>query len=326
MLFSTPFIRAVRENHPQSHIAMFIVPRCRPIIENNPHIDEIITYDEKGRHKGVLGKFKMVMLLRKKGFDLVFLLHRSFTRTLLCYLAGIPQRIGYFTKKRAFLLTKSIIPSSTQMHKVEYFLDIARSCGMKVKNKDYEFFVSEKDKRALDAMLEEHGLSDNDFFVVINPGGNWELKRWPKENFALLADRLIEEFGCKVIISGAESDLRLAKDIASLMRREPVMLCGKTSLGQLAALMSKANIVVSNDSGPMHIAVSQKARTIALFGPTNPQITGPYGQGDYVVIRKEVGCQTPCYELDCDKNRCMQAIEVDDVFEAAKKIVNAVKK
>ncbi len=316
VLFSTPFIRALRKKYPNSFIACLVAPRCAPILENNPHLDEIIIFDEARSYRGLLGKLRLIRLLRSKHFDAAFLLHRSFTRALICCFAGIPERAGYFTKKRAFILSRSIPQPIKELHKVEYFLNIARACGIEAENKDYEFFPSREDKDYIDELLQKNGLRMSDFLVVINPGGNWELKRWPKENFARLADRLIREKQAKIIITGAKKDISLARDIASLMEGCPFVLCGSTTLGQLAALMGKAALVISNDSGPLHIALSQKAKVVGLFGPTSAMITGPYGRSDYTVIQKDVGCRTPCYKLNCNDNRCMKAINVEEVLEA----------
>ena len=320
VLFSTPFIRTIRENYPDSFIASLIVPRCASILKNNPRLNEVIVFDEEREHKGLWGKLRLIRLLRSKHFDTAFLLHRSFTRTLICALAGISQRSGYYTKKRAMLLTKSVPQPLKPMHKVEYFLNIAQACGMETENKDYEFFASPEDKDYVSGLFQECGLKEDDFLIVINPGGNWSLKRWSKENFARVCDSLIRDYQARIIITGAKADFNLARDIAALMKNRPFIFCGKTTLGQLAALMAKASLVISNDSGPMHIALSQKTRVIALFGPTSPEITGPYGRGNYLVIQKDVGCQTPCYQLDCKDNRCMKAITVEDVLEAVKKI------
>lgn len=316
MLFSTPFIRAVREKYPESFLACLVVPRCAPILENNPRLNEVIIFDEAGIHKGLLGRLKLICFLRSKHFDTAFLLHRSLTRTLICWLAGIPERVGYYTKKRKNLLTKSIIPAQDELHKVEYFLNIVKPLGIETKNKDYEFFPSQEDKDYINNLFQENGLKDNDFLVAINPGGNWELKRWSKQKFAKVSDRLIKNCQAKIIITGAKSDLKLARGIAAQMDNHPVILCGRTTLGQLAALMARVNLVISNDSGPMHIAVSQKTKVVALFGPTSPRITGPYGRGNYTVIKKDIGCTIPCYRLNCNDRRCMEAITVEDVFEA----------
>ena len=321
VLFSTPFIRALREKYPDSFIASLVVPRCAAILKNSPHLDELIIFEEEGKHRGLTGKSRLIKLLRSRHFDTAFLLHRSFTRTLICLLAGIPERVGYYTRKRAILLTKSITPPVEQLHKVEYFLNIARACGVETGNRDYEFSASLEDRDYISNLFREKGLDENGLLVVLNPGGNWRLKRWPKENFAQLAERLIKKYRARVIFTGAAADFNLARDIAALMQNPSTILCGRTTLGQLAALMARVTLVVSNDSGPMHIAVSQGAGVICLFGPTSPEITGPCGKGDYTVIQKDVGCETPCYRLDCQDNRCMKAITVDDVLEAVKKFL-----
>jgi lipopolysaccharide heptosyltransferase II len=318
VLFSTPFIRAIRKKYPGSFIATLLVPRCVSILEHNPHLNKIIIFDEAGEHKSIWGKLQLIKNLRANNFDIAFLLHRSFTRTLICWLAGIPERVGYYTRKRAALLTKSIQPPAKPLHKVEYFLNIAKTFGVETEDKDYEFFTSPKDKNYVDNIFQENGLKQSDFLVVINPGGNWFLKRWPKNNFAHLGDRLIEDYKAKVIITGAKDDIHLAQDIATIMKNSPIILCGKTTLGQLAVLMGKVNLVISNDSGPMHIAVSQKVKVIGLFGPTCAQITGPYGRGNYIAIQKDTKCKIPCYQLNCGDTRCMEAITVEDVLEAVR--------
>lgn len=315
VLFSTPFIRAIREKYPDSFIASLVVPRCGPVLENNPHLDEIIIFDDRGRHKGLLGRLNLIRLLRSKHFDTAFLLHRSLTRTLICWLAAIPERVGYYTRKRALFLTKKIMPANERLHKVEYFLNIACAFDIVTGNKDYEFHPSLEDRDYINKLFEDYGLRENDFLVVINPGGNWDLKRWPEENFARLCDRLIEKYKAKIIITGSERDFGLAEDITKQMKGQTIIFCGKTSLGELAALMAKVDLVISGDSGPMHIAVSQGTKTIALFGPTSQKVTGPFGRGDYTVIQKDVGCDTPCYQLDCNDNRCMKAITVEDVLK-----------
>ena len=322
-LFSTPFIRAVREAYPDSHIACLLHPRCKEILELNPRLDEIIIYDEEGVHKSLLGKLKLVISLSKKKFDTAFLLHRSFTKALIVFLAGIKARIGYPTKRRAMLLTKMAEPPAGEAHKVEYFLDIARASGMTPKSRSYEFFINDTHKKFITNLLREAGISDKDTIVVLCPGGNWDPKRWPKENFARLADMLSEKSGAKIVISGAKKDMGLAEEIKGMMKARPVITAGRTTLKDLAALFSCASLVIANDTGPMHLAVAMKAKTIGLFGPTSPAITGPYGEGCYKVISKNDTCDIPCYDFSCIDNRCMAAIKVSDVFNEAVTILEA---
>jgi lipopolysaccharide heptosyltransferase II len=317
VLFSTPFIRAVRDAYPDAYIACLIHPRVKEMLELNPRLDELIIYDEEGVHRSFAGKLKLVLSLRRKRFDTAFLLHRSFTKALIVFLAGIKERIGYPTKRRAMLLTKTVDEEAEGIHKVEYFLNIARATGLTPKDNSYEFFVDDSHKISAMSLLRDAGISEDDAVVMICPGGNWDPKRWPKENFAKLADGLAQRCGVKIVISGANKDVGLAEEIQALIKAKSVITAGKTTLEELAALFTAADLVIANDTGPMHLAVAMKAKTIALFGPTSPEFTGPYGKGDYRVISKHDTCDVPCYDFTCMDNRCMKAIKVEDVLREA---------
>lgn len=318
VLFSTPFIRALREAYPDAYIASLVHPRCREILESNPRLNEVIIYDEEGIHRSLFGKGKLIVELKKKRFDTAFLLHRSFMKALITYLAGIKERVGYPTKNRGGILTRVLEEPSEELHKVEYFLNIARSVGITPKSASYEFFITDSDREFVKSLLKSEGTGDEDRIVVLCPGGNWGPKRWPRENFARLADELIEKLGVKVVISGAKKDLSLAEDIKTIMGNKPVITCGRTTLKQLGAIFERASLAVANDTGPMHMAVAMKTKTIALFGPTDPRLTGPYGAGNYRVIAKNSTCEVPCYDVTCADNACMAAITVEDVLEAAR--------
>ena len=320
VLFSTPFIRSVREKFKDAHIACMIAPRTREVLEHNPRVNEIIIYDEKGSHRGIFGKMRLIKELRKKNFDTAFLLHRSTTRALLTFLAGIKTRIGYATKKRAFLLTHPVEASDYGEHKVEYFLRIAKEAGCDTKSKNYEFFITDTERKYIGSTLAENGIKANDLVVVMNPGANWIPKRWPTWYFAELGDRLIKDYNAKVVISGAKNDSGLVLQIESAMKERPVNLTGKTNLKQLAALMERANFVISGDTGPTHIAVAMKSNVIAIFGPTSLAFTGPYGGGNYKILQKNTCRETPCYEIDCLKEECMESVTVDSVMEAFKEM------
>lgn len=322
VLFSTAAIRNIRRNFPDSFLACAIPSRCYPVLKGNPHLDEIIIFDEKDRHKGMIEKLKFIQLLKSKKFDTVFLLHRSFTRTLICRLADIPTRIGYHTKKRAFLMSGKIIPPPRDtLHRIDYYLNIIEKAGLKVEDRYTEFFISEEAKLAVDDFLMKNAIAKDDFLAVINPGGNWLPKRWPAQYWAILADKLIAEFKAKVIITGSSNDVAPAQDIRGLMKQKPVITCGIFNLKQLGALCSRADLFITADTGPMHIAnaVGTK-KIIALFGPTSPKITGPYPLTNVVILQKDVGCSLPCYIVKCKDNRCMKAITPEDVLGQVRKI------
>ncbi len=191
-MFSTAAIRNIRSNFPASYIACIVPSRCYQILKDNPHLDEIIIFDEKDRHKGLMSKLDFVRFLRSKSFDTVFLLHRSFSRALICRLARIPERIGHYTKKRAFLLTKKIMPPPKDtLHRIDYYLSIIEKAGLRVEDRYTEFFFRHEDEQAVDEFLKKNSITSANFLVGMNPAGNWLPKRWMPEYWARLADKLI---------------------------------------------------------------------------------------------------------------------------------------
>ncbi len=322
VIFSTPVFKALKKNYPKARIACLCVPRVREILESCPYVDEIIIYDEKGKHVSPLGKIKLIWELRRRKFDIVFLLHGSWTRASLAYWAGIPIRVGYATKKRGSLLTHQIQIPPEDIHRSNYYLNVIESFGIKVEDRKCELAVSETSQKDIFGILKGYGIKEEDFLVVVNVGGNWNLKRWPKENFASLIHRLEDEFKMRVVIPGGPQDVELAREIARNSQASVVILAGQTDLKQLLALLKRANLVISADSGPLHMASSLGKETVAIFGPTRPEITGPQGKGKSMILEKDVGCnRAPCYYLDCPNNICMQSITVDDVVSAVKQLI-----
>ena len=244
-------------------------------------------------HRSLAGKARLILELRRRRFDTAFLLHRSFTKALIVYLAGIGKRVGYATKKREVLLTDIVEEPFDAFNKVEYFLNIAKTAGIDTSNRHYEFFVSEADRDYAKGLLAENGVRNEDVLVAINPGGNWDPKRWPRENFSSLADRLMSDYGVKVMITGARKDVGLAEEIKGQMKNAPIVTCGKTTLKQLAALFERSRLVISNDTGPMHLAFAVKTPTLALFSPTDSKRCGPYGPTHARALQKPPSC-TPC--------------------------------
>jgi heptosyltransferase II len=324
VLFSTVSLKAIRDRYPDAYLACLIVPRCREILEDSPDLNELIIYDEDGLQRGLLGKIKFVLFLKRKHFDTAFFFHRSSTRLLLCFLAGIPERIGYWRKKTGFLLTRKIESPPSIIHRADYFTNLIEKSGIEVHDRNCRFFISQGTKEKISQILKKENIKKDDFLIAVNPGGNWHLKRWSIENFAKLADELMEKYKAKVIITGASSDLKLAESITDRMKNNPVIACGKTSLKELAALFKFSDLVISGDSGPLHIAVCSQTPTIALFGPTSPAITGPYTteKSSLRIIQKDTGCPIPCYKLDCKDNKCMKAIEVEDVLKQVAELIS----
>ena len=316
VLFSSATIRNIRRNYPDSYIACVIPSRCYPVLKDNPYLDEVLIFDERDRHKGMLEKLRFVHLLKKKKFDTVFLLHRSFSRALVCRLAGIKERVGHYTKKRAFLLTKKIIPPPPDsLHRIDYYLDIIEKAGLRVEDRFLDFYFSPQDEEQVESFFKKHAIKPTDFVVALNPGGNWMPKRWPPDYWAVLADRLIQERQARLIITGSVSDLALAGRIKDAMKHKPLIACGVFNLKQLGALSRRVDLFITADTGPLHIANAVGAKKIiALFGPTCVDVTGPYPGTNVIVVQKNVGCAIPCYKVKCSDNRCMRAVTPDDIL------------
>ena len=168
-------------------------------------------------------------------------------------------------------------------------------------------------------LFKEKGIVATDFTIVVNTGGNWDLKRWPEENFVRLIQRLAKDLHAKIIIPGGKQDVEMVKDIARRSGVPILNLAGQTNLKQLAVLMTKVNLVISADSGPLHVADSVGANTVDLFGPTRPEMTGPRGKGRNILIQNDVGCnREPCYHLECPDNVCMKSIHIEQVLDAVR--------
>ena len=322
-MFSSAAIRNIRRNYPDGYVACIIPSRCYAMLKDNPYLDEVIIFDEKDRHKGMLSKLNFISLLKVKKFDAVFLLHRSFSRALICRLAGIPERIGHYTKKRSFLLTKKIIPpKKDSLHRIDYYLDLIENAGLRIEDRYPDFFFTPLDGKHVDDFLSKNSVDKGDFIAVINPGGNWLLKRWPVDYWAQLADKLINQMGLKVIITGSVSDLKLAGQIKEKMKEAPLIACGILNIKQLGVLAKRADLFITADTGPLHIANAVGCKNIiAIFGPTSKEVTGPYPSTNVVVLQKDVGCPIPCYKVNCKDSRCMKAVSPGDVLAEVKKLL-----
>jgi lipopolysaccharide heptosyltransferase II len=320
VLFSTPAIRAIRKKHPGAYIAALVVSRCRAVLLGNNYLDEVMVLDEEGRHRGFKGKLRLIRDLRVRRFSIAYLFKSSLTRTLCVFLAGIRQRIGYRGRKGELFLTEKVALPEEDMHRADSYYFLAVKTRIPDSDRYYDFFVSSDDRSTIEDFLKKNDLDQGKKMVVLHVGGNWDLKLWPKENFAKLIDIFVETYKVDVVITGSFMDYPLAKEIAAMASAKPFIACGLTTLKQAGVLFQRSELVISADSGPLHIALAMQARTVALFGPTSPDVTGPFGKGDFSIVRnKEIACVIPCYNLECKNNVCMNSITPEHVVEEIEK-------
>lgn len=327
VILSTPVIKAVRDAYPDSHIACMVRPYALDIVRGNPCLDEVIVYDKDGAHKSLLNTARFAAGLRKKKFDLAILLHPTNRTHLIAFLAGIPARVGY-DRKFGSLLTKRI-PHTKQLglkHEADYALDMLRHIGIEPGEKRLHVPVHAESERKVKALFASAGIGEGDTVIAVHPGASCPSKRWRAERFAQAADRLAKAHSARVVIIASANDRAFGDKVASLMKAKALNLSGKTSVADLASVLKRSRLFISNDSGPVHIACAVGTPVVDIFGRNDrglsPRRWGPTGKDD-LVLHKEVGCSV-CLAHICKRGfACLDAITVDEVVEAAGKILGA---
>jgi lipopolysaccharide heptosyltransferase II len=296
-LFATPFLRLLRTLRPNAFLATLGWPQCRDILLHNSRVDELLDYDEPRLRWRPWTLWPLLATLRARRFDAAFILRRSLSRTALLALAGIPERIGFDNAKRGWLLTRRIPVAPEPRHKASAYLPLLEAVGGSSSlDGPYEYVVTEEERRSAQALLHEQGIGDNRPFVILHPGANWPHKRWAPERFAQLGDRLVAMHHVQVVMTGQAGDVALAESIRQMMREPVTMLVGRTTLRQLGGCLEQAQLVISNDTGVLHLAAALSRPVVALYGPTSPALTGPLGHPTRTIVLRHPGC---CPRIPC---------------------------
>ena len=324
VLLSTPVIKAMREAYPQAYIAMMVSPYTKEIVEGNPYLDEVIIYDKDGKHKRWGRCVKFARNLKKKKFDLSLILHPTNRAHLITYFAGIPRRIGY-DRKFAFFLTDRIKHTKQlgEKHESEYSLDLVKYLGIEPQDTSIFLPLKPESEGWIGELFAQGKIMAGDKLLAIHPGASCPSKIWPNERFAQVADSLIEKYDFKVLVIAGPKDMTLAQNVIKNMRHPALNLAGKTSLSQLASILKRCRLFISNDSGPVHVACAVGTPVISIFGRSqkglNPKRWGPVGDGNKIIIR-EAGC-IECLAHNCLKEfACLKAITADDVMRAVEEM------
>jgi heptosyltransferase-2 len=321
-VMTLPALGAIRKAMPESRIFLLAKPSVAAVYENNPNIDEIIPYDD--RYRGIMGKFRLASALRKGNFSHAILLQNALDAAVIATLARIPRRSGYNRDGRGLLLTNPIPYSGedNRMHHVDYFLELVRRMGLDAKPSEPYIHLDIKERLRARELLSSLKRP----VVGINPGAAYgSAKQWLPERFAQVARQALDKLGGSAVVFGSGAEVEIADEILALSGQPGggniVSMAGKTSLRELVALISECDLLLTNDSGPMHIGYAVRTPLVAIFGSTDPTLTGPVGKGS-VVLRKFTDCG-PCFERKCREAslRCMEAITTDEVFEGLSKLL-----
>jgi len=338
-VMATPTLRALRELYPSAHISYLMRRYVKPVYAGMPWADQLITY-RTGKTKAKAGKgqfFDLAARLRAARFDLAVLLPNSFKTALVCKMAGISRVVGYERDGRGFLLTDKLLPVKDRgkfipTPIVKYYLGLAHYLGSGHRDLRLQLFVTEGEKReardvltrcGLDPDLERPASHGRPPLVVLNPGAAFgAAKCWRAEYFAELADRLIDELGATVLLSAAPKERAIVETIKRQMRHAPVDLstAGMT-LGSLKEIVRRCDLMVTNDTGPRHIAAALDVPVVTVFGPTHPEWTEIYYAKERQVAVK-VFCG-PCQKKTCPlDHRCMTRLTPGMVYEKAVELLS----
>lgn len=317
IIHSLPTLAAIRKRFPKAFIGWLVKQEWAGILEGHPCLDELLSFPFK-----LSSVWPMIREIRKRRFDLILDLQGLLRTGLLGYLSGAAVRIGFEGGRELSPLfyTHRIKADENSLHAVDRYLFIARELGAETDTKRFEIALTEKDRsnvqkllNSAEAMAGSPHLNPLPHVIAIHASARQEVKRWPLERFAEVADRIHQAgWGVPVFI-GAASDVEDIKNIQKRMKTSSVCLAGRTSLKELAVLLKMSHLMITNDSGPMHLAAAMGTSVVALFGPTDPRKIGPYGKG-HVVLQHTGQCPA-CRTSTKGVHSCLEAISVEEVIE-----------
>lgn len=323
-VMTVPALRELRRLLPGAHITLATRPWAKELFADADFLNDLLIYDRPRPWSAV----KQSVAWRRGNFDLAVLFPNAFEAALIPALARVPFRIGYATDGRSRLLTNPLpVPEwRSSKHEVFYYLNIVAELEralvgteqIKDGPPDASLHISKLRQSEALHLLRAHGLREGRAMVALCPGSiNSRAKRWPADHYGALADSLIDELNAEVLLIGSADELEVSQEVSRRMRNKPIVMTGKTSLSQVAGVLSLVDLLVTNDTGPAHIASALGRPTLVIFGPTNPLTTRPFSPVAEIV-RHPPDC-APCMLRDCPiDHRCMTAISPRDVFERAR--------
>lgn len=297
IILTTPVIRTLSREFPDSRIDVVVGPSGREIFDKDPRIFKLIIYD---KHMSIAGKRRLQLKLKRLRYDLVVDLRNTVLPLLLA------------PKYRTSPIQS--FPRS-MLHKRERHLHRLHSFGIDDLSEKSYIYISGDDEKYADNLIKANAISGP--MVIVNPGAKSHIKRWTVEGFAQVCDRLFDECGAAIVFTGLGEDKDIALAVMRKMKNRCCNFVDKTNIRQLAALLKRSSLLITNDSAPLHLGCAVGAKVLAIFGPTDPKKYGPTGEFD-TVVSKKLHC-SPCEVAACKYgHECMKLISADEVFDAAK--------
>jgi heptosyltransferase-2 len=324
-VMTIPALRELRRVLPHAHITLATRSWAEGLFADADFLDDLLIYDRRPRDLRAVAR--QTREWQRRRFDLALLFQNAFEAALIAATARVPVRIGYATDGRRMLLTHALpLPRwRDERHEVFYYLNLVAELELllygtsSVEEREPQFALNISETRKAEAreFLLSQGLKKVGPLVAFCPGStNSRAKRWPAGNYAALADRFTSETGANILLIGSPDELEVSLEVEERMQHRPIVLTGRTDLAQAVAVLSLADVLITNDTGPAHIAAALNRPTIVIFGPTDPRTTRPFSPVAEI-IRHPPEC-APCMLRDCPiDHRCMTAITPDEVFSRA---------
>ena len=317
-VMTTPALAAVRASFPQAEIIMLANPLVAQLFQHHPAVDKVMVYDRKGRHKGWRGFMAGINEVQSQHFDLAILFQNAIEAALLTFAARVPARAGYATDARGFLLTHPVKISAAdkQLHHTRYYLTMLERLGISGGDGKLSLNLTTAEQDWASSVLKTQNV------IAVNPGAAYgSAKRWFPERFAQVADTLAQKYQSTIVLTGGPAEIEIGQDIQAFMQQDCMNLIGTTSVRQMMAVLASSRMLITNDSGPMHVAAAFDVPIVAIFGPTDHTTTSP-ASTRVKIVRKDMDC-APCLLRQCPTDhRCMKAITPDDVISAAVELLN----
>ena len=312
LLQMTPVIRALKAYSPEAKISLMVGSGITAaLFKNDPRISETVIFDRDGRHRSLSSRLALWKQLHSRGYDLVLNYQRSNLKTWFLASAAFPCRVLVYHKAK-----------DRTVHAVVNYLETLAPLGISTADLDLELIL-DKEARAYARGLFTSLDLDGKTVVALNPGATHAVNRWPANRFAELADLIADDLHACPLIIGGPDDVTLADEIVALSRSKPVSLAGRTSLLQLGAVLEKCSILVSGDTGPLHLATAVGTKVVALFGAADPGRTGPVGKGHRVIQAGKVPC-VPCRSRSCANQNYLECMERITAREVADVIIGMI--
>jgi len=323
VIHALPVLNGLRRRYPQARISWMLAHSCAGLLAHHPALDEVIPFDRK--YYGKLGRnlrasvafVQFVHTLWEHRFDLVLDLQGLFRSGFLTLTTGASTRIGFADARELspIFYTRRIRTPHPQMHAVDRNYLVAEPLGFADVPITFDLPVNPRARASVQAMLSTKGIPPGTAYVLLGPGTRWETKQWPTEYLASVVNELRSRYRLPVVLTGMLEETPIAEKLLALADHDVVNLAGKTSLAEMIALVADASLVIMHDSGPMHLATALNKPMVAIYGPTSPQLTGPYHRPE-AIARHDVPC-SPCrIKKVCDcpyDHRCMRDLKPEVV-------------